>query len=184
MSTPAFTLDDIRRHPAFPFAGWQEDDLQFLMLEMYWAERVRGLLGEDLSGFSPQFDTDRDGNPILTVTNLETLRGLRLVVIENDEDKPVYPDATGAAGFYGLYGFMNDGRLPDGETPVDELVLLVHLDERYAPHFDALVTAYCKDGDTPDQMEARLQAYEAQLKQSSPGDDHDDDQDEDVPDPK
>jgi len=183
MSTPAYTLDDIRRHPAFPFVGWQDDDLQFLMLEMYWAERVRGLLGDDLHGFTPQFDTDRDGNPILTVTNLETLRGLRLVVIENDEGKPISPNATGADGFYGLYGFMNGSRLPDGETPVDELVLLVHLDERFAPYFDQFVTAYCKDGETPDQMEARLQAYEADLKQSQP-DSTDDDTDADLPEPE
>lgn len=168
MAAPTYSLDEIRRHPAFPFPNWEEDDFQFLMLELYWAERVRALLGDDLAGYRPAFDTERDGNPILTLTNMESRRGLRLVVIENDEGKPPYPDATGPGAFYPLYGFMNQGRLPDGETKVDELVLLVALDERFAQYVDLLVTWFCKENLTPSQMEDRLQQYEKQLGQSDP----------------
>ncbi|WP_394196597.1 hypothetical protein [Litoreibacter albidus] len=175
MNSPTYTLDDIRRHPAFPFPAWPNDDHQFLMLELYWAERVRELLGEDLSGYAPLFDTDRDGNPILTLTNTQQARGLRLVVLENENAKPVYPDSKGPDAFYGLYGFTNKGRLPDGTTQVDELVLLVHLDERYAKHFDSFVKWHCVENLPMSEMERRLQEYETEIGQSSPDADFSDD---------
>lgn len=168
MSPPAYSLDEIRRHPAFPFPAWQHDDFQFLMLELYWAERVRALLGDDLAGYAPLFDTDRDGNPILTLTNTQQARGLRLIALDNQDAKPVYPDAKGADAFYALYGFLNKGRLPDGETPVDELVLLVHLDERFAPYFDKFVLWHCKEALPLEEMEERLKTYESELGQSNP----------------
>lgn len=168
MSPPTYTLEDIRQHPAFPFPDWQEDDFQFLLLELYWAERVRAVLGEDMSGFTPLYDTERDGNPIVTLTHTGALRGLRLVVIENDEGKPAYPDATGPGAFYPLYPFLNSSRLPDGETPVEELVLLVALDERMSDHVDAFIRWHCIDNLAGEELEARLQKYESDLGQSDP----------------
>lgn len=160
MATSDYTLEDIRQHPAFPFQDWRKDDFQFLMLELYWAERVRTVLGDDMAGFAPLFDTDRDGNPILDVTNPGALRGLRLVVSENEEGKPVHPQSTGPGAFYPLYAFLNVGRLPDGETAVDELVLLVSLDERFSDHVDTFIRWHCIEAVSTEEVEALLAEYE------------------------
>ncbi|HMB14179.1 MAG TPA: hypothetical protein VKN37_09240 [Roseovarius sp.] len=168
MTPPSDTLDDIRQHPAFPFPGWQTDDFQFLMLKLYWAERVRAVLGPDMAGFAPLFDTERDGNPILSVTHSGLLRGLRLVVHENDKGKPVYPDATGSGAFYPVYAFLNTGRLPDGETPVNELVLLVSLDERMSEHVDAFIRWHCLETLPADEMEGLLLKYETEFGRIDP----------------
>ncbi|WP_227271505.1 hypothetical protein [Roseobacter weihaiensis] len=165
MTPPSYTLADIRRHSAFPFSDWRTEDFEFLMLELYWAERVRAVLGEDMAGFAPLYDAERDGNPILSVTHSGSLRGLRLVVNENDDAKPVYPEATGPGAFYPLYAFLNSGRLPDGETPVNELVLLVSLDERVSEHVDAFIRWHCIEGKSVDEMEALLLKYETDFGQ-------------------
>lgn len=165
----AFGMPDIiRRHPAFPFPDWQTDDVQFLMLKRYWAEYVRSILGADVAGFTPLYDIERDGNPILSLVHSGTLRGLRLVVHSNDAGKPVYPDATGPGAFYPLYAFLNRGCLPDGETPVNELVLLVSPDARKSGYVDAFIRLHCLEGMAADEMEAQLLKYETDLGQVDP----------------
>lgn len=160
MIVPSYTLTDIRQHPAFPFADWRTDDLQFLMLELYWAERVRAVLGNDIAGYVPLFDTERDGNPILNVVHRDSLRGLRLIVREKEEGKPVYPDAVGLGVAYPLQPFMNKGRLEDGETPVNQLVLSVLLDERVSDHVDTFIRRHCIECASVDEMEALIRRYE------------------------
>ncbi|GFE52388.1 hypothetical protein So717_41410 [Roseobacter cerasinus] len=168
MAPPSYTLADIRAHSSFPFRNWRTEDFEFLMLELYWAERVRSVLGEDMAGFEPLYDTERDGNPILSVTHAGSLRGLRVVVNENDDAKPLYPEATGPDAFYPLYAFLNDGRLPDGETPVNELVLLVSLDERMSEQIDAFIRWHCIEEKSVDEMEALFLRYETDFGQIDP----------------
>lgn len=168
MDSPQFTLDDIRRHPQFPFLAWKEDDISFLMLELYWAELVRVILGDEMANYTPLWDTERDGNPILTITNLTARRGLRLVMIENEENKPPYPETTGAGAFYSLYPFMNNGLLPDGETPLVELGMFLQLDERYASYFEHLVRLHCCDYVSMEKMEEEIAIYEAKFAMADP----------------
>jgi hypothetical protein len=163
MTSPQFTLEDIRRHPKFPFPDWKEDDISFLMLEIYWAELVRQILGDEMVNYTPLWDTERDGNPILTITNVNARRGLRLVMIENDEKKVPYPEKTGADAFYALYPFISHGRLPDGETPVEELGMFLQLDERYGSYFEYLVRLHCCDYVTIDRMEEEIISYESKF---------------------
>jgi hypothetical protein len=160
---PQFTLDDIRRHPKFPFPDWRQDDASFLMLELYWAELVRFVMGAELAHYAPLWDTERDGNPMLTITNQTAQRGLRLIMIDNDDAKPLYPDKTGLDAFYALQPFLNTGRLPDGQTPVDELVLLVSPDERYLEYFAYLIRLHCCDYVSAAQMEEAIGKYESQF---------------------
>lgn len=168
MDNTQFTLDDIRRHPKFPFDAWQEDDVSFLMLELYWAELVRVVLGDEMVKYAPLWDTERDGNPILAITNQSARRGLRLIAIANEDNKPLYPNKSGPDAFYGLQPFMNVGRLPDGETPVDELVMVVSLDDRYTSYFEYLVKLHCCDYASMEQMEEAIAAYEAKFEMADP----------------
>lgn len=168
MDSTQFSLDDIRRHPKFPFDAWREDDVSFLMLELYWAELVRVILGDEMANYTPLWDTDRGGNPILDITNQTARRGLRLILIENEENKPRYPENTGPVAFYSLYPFMNNSFLPDGETPVDELGMFLKLDERYTSYFEYLVRLHCCDYASVEQMEEAIAIYEAKFAMADP----------------
>jgi hypothetical protein len=170
MDSTQFSLDDIRRHPKFPFDAWQEDDVSFLMLELYWAELVRVILGDEMVNYAPLWDTERDGNPILAITNQTARRGLRLIMIANEDNKPLYPNKTGQDAFYALQPFTNMGRLPDGETPVYELVMVVSLDDRYTSYFEYLVRLHCCDYASIEQMEEAIAAYEAKFSMADPTD--------------
>jgi hypothetical protein len=163
MADTEFSLEDIRRHPKFPFDAWKQDDICFLMLELYWAELVRGILGDEMANYAPLFDTERDGNLILTLTHLKARRGLRLIMIENVENKPKYPEKKGPDAFYSLYPFMNNGLLPDGETSVEELGMFITLDERYISYFEYLVKLHCCDYASMEQMEEAIIAYEVKF---------------------
>lgn len=168
MDNTQYTLDDIRRHPKFPFDAWREDDVSFLMLELYWAELVRVILGGEMDNYTALFDTQRDGNPILDITNQTVRRGLRLIMIENEENKPPYPVKTGPSAVYGLYPFTNNSFLPDGETPVYELVMAVSLDDRYVSYFEYLVRLHCCDYASMEQMEQEIAIYEAKFSMADP----------------
>jgi hypothetical protein len=168
MTDSQFNLAEIRQHPKFPFEAWQEDDVSFLMLELYWAELVREILGDKMQNYTPLWDTQRDGNPILTITNQTTLRGLRLVMIANEDNKPLYPEKTGTEAFYGLQPFTNIGRLPDGETQVYELVMLVSIDERFLDYFAYLVRLHCCDNVSMEQMDEANAIYEAKFGFADP----------------
>jgi hypothetical protein len=168
MDSPQFTLDDIRRHPKFPFDAWQTDDVSFLMLELYWAELVRVILGDEMANYLPLWDTERDGNPILTITNQTARRGLRLIMIENEENKPPYPEKTGPSAFYSLYPFTSDSFLPDGETPINELGMFLRLDERYTSYFEYLVRLHCCDYVSVERMEEEISIYEDKFSMRDP----------------
>jgi hypothetical protein len=162
MDRSQFALIDSRRHPKFPFVRWQEDDVSFSMLKLYWAEVVRLVLGDEMASYAPLFETERDGNPILTLTNPVARRGLRLIVLENEDDAP-HPDKGGADARHSLYPFLNTSCLPDGVTSVDELVMLVKLDDRYISSFEHLVQLHCCDYVSAEQMEEAIVTYEAKV---------------------
>lgn len=164
MDSTKFTLDDIRRHPKFPFADWKQDDVSFLMLELYWAELARAILGDEMSNYTALFDTQRDGNPILDITNQTTRRGLRLIMIENEENWPQYPAQTGKDTFYALHPFLNNSFLPDGTTPVVELGMFLALDERYLSYFEYFVRLHCCDYAPMEKTEQAFVEYEKKFE--------------------
>jgi len=59
-------LEQIKQHPDFPFRDFRSDDLQFLMLELYWAELLRDSLPEATAAdWGPEWAADpSDGNPM------------------------------------------------------------------------------------------------------------------------
>lgn len=164
MDSTQYSLDEIRQHPKFPFDDWPKDDISFLMAELYWSELIRSILGDEMNHYTPLFDTQRDGNPILDITNQTALRGLRLLMIENEENKPLYPQKTGMEAFYGLQPFTNISRLPDGETSVYELVMVVSIDERYLSYFEYLVRLHCCDYVSIEQMDKAIAVYETKFE--------------------
>ncbi len=138
------------------------------MLELYWAELVCLMLGDEMVNYKALFDTQRDGNPILDITNQTARRGLRLIMITNNENKPPYPEKNGADAFYSLYPFTNNSFLSDGETPVQELGMFLTLDERYLSYLEYLVRLNCCDYVSMEKMEEAIAEYEVKFAMRDP----------------
>lgn len=88
------TLDEILRHPLFPFADFRTNDASFLMLELYWAAVAQQALGPEVSArVAPLMETDRDpenwGDPVMLDFWLPDIRrGARVLLLENTRDLP------------------------------------------------------------------------------------------------
>ena len=131
-------LDQLKRHPYYPFRDFGGNDLSFLLLELYWAELLRLTLRSaqgaenPVSLLKPVYPAERDGNPILHVINrsLPVPRVLRIIQRFNTENlRALDLDTISSVRFSGdayvpfvpglTYGAIDC----DGRTPVDELVI-------------------------------------------------------------
>jgi hypothetical protein len=132
------TLDEIKRHAYYPFRNFRTNDLEFLLLELYWAELFREILSlspnfAKFGQWTPRTPADRaDGNPILNVIDRSSypLRGLRVIQRFNTEGLPEL-DLEKLAPVQ----FTTDAYVPfvpgltygatdeDGVTPIEELLI-------------------------------------------------------------
>ena len=168
-------LEDIKAHPDFPFFKFQSNDLQFLMLELYWAELCRSAMLTDQGSvlranqWQVRFPADRDeGNPILSLINRGMLppRALRIIQRFNTERLPalaledlapveyrddVYvpfvPDLTGGA--------IDD----DGQSPIEELVISSDVSAPCEALFSVLIQEWCVKRVGVEKMRATLDAF-------------------------
>lgn len=94
MPPSQMTLDQILRHPLFPFADFRTNDASFLMLELYWAAVAQQALGPEVSArVAPLMEADRDpenwGDPVMLDFWLPDIRrGARILLAENVQNWP------------------------------------------------------------------------------------------------
>jgi hypothetical protein len=156
-STMNDDLEAIASHPDFPFATWQTDDRAFALTALYWSRFVRHAIGPDADEWQPEFDIQRDGNPILTLTSRLRRRGVRVVLLAPLPDGDAGDDSDLAPR--DLYACLNVGRLADGETEINELLLFA----RTGVALDVactLIRLHGVDGSPPEDLEAAIAAYE------------------------
>jgi hypothetical protein len=164
-----YTLAEIRLHPDFPFANWQTDDLSFLMSELYWSCLAEETIGEEASYWKPEFDSERDGNPILTIVNRSSLRGLRVVMLMPKINISIADISTNnseediSAPPFDLYPYLNVGKLADGETDVSELVLLARIGVGTEELVRKLIHLHCVQAVSAQSLEAEITDYERHL---------------------
>ena len=67
-------LAQLRSHPSFPFSGFLKNDLEFLLLELFWVELFRSSLGtpEPIANWTPLYPAERDGSPILVMAEVKS----------------------------------------------------------------------------------------------------------------
>jgi len=168
------TLDQIKRHPYYPFRDFRTNDLSFLMLELYWAELFRTVLTESgdyeaIEKWIPQAPADRqDSNPILDLMDRSTsrLRELRIIQRFNTEDLPEL-DLDNPAPIH----FSEDAYVPfapgltygatdeDGSTPVDELVISSDISEACERLNREFIKKWCVDRVSVEAMQQALDDY-------------------------
>ncbi len=44
-----YTLSQIKAHPNFPFGNFRDNPMSFMMLELYWVELFREVVGDAVS---------------------------------------------------------------------------------------------------------------------------------------
>ena len=157
---PAYTLSQIKAHPSFPFGDFRENQMSFLMLELYWVELFAEVLGDAVSEWNPLSDAEPDGNPILSLVNLTHARALRVIQKTNDDSRPAFPEARGEGAYYGLQAWLNLGRTSDGEVELNELVLFADLGEHTEREARSLVSLHCVELAQEAVVEKAISAYE------------------------
>ncbi len=174
-------LEQIKRHPDFPFRNFHSDDLQFLMLELYWAELLREILPESVAAdWGPEWPADpEDGNPILSVSNRRVIppRMLRIIQNVNAEEEPIrYRDPVYAAFVPGMtYGQTDQ----DLKTPIEELVILSEVFEVCERMVRDYIRLWCVERISEDRMDEVVTAYWARAKANRIDPPEEDDEDED-----
>lgn len=168
------TLEELRRHPYYPFRDFGGNDLSFLLLELYWAELLRSALrsakepeesGRPVAPLSP---AERDGNPILHVIDrsLPVPRVLRVIQRFNTEDLPALdldqlsPVRFITDAYVPFAPGLTDGAVDsDGDTAVDELVIASDVSSACERLFASLVHEWYVERVTPQVMQRTLDAY-------------------------
>ncbi|NUQ76058.1 MAG: hypothetical protein HUU21_21165 [Polyangiaceae bacterium] len=73
-------IDEIKKHPKFPFREFGEDDEGFLMSQLYWLEIFKSVAACSPHRWEPWFkNVERDGNPIFSSVSYEMRRGVIII---------------------------------------------------------------------------------------------------------
>ena len=170
-------LEQIKAHPLYPFSGFRTDDLQFLMLELYWAELFRGSVPDIAVGdWQPEWPADpEDGNPILHIANrhITPPRMLRVIQKHNLGQLPELNLRTFDLTYYrdDAYvpfapGLTRGGLDEDMVTPIDELVIFSDVCEQCELLFKRYVQLWCVDRTSAQNMEKQIAAFWARVEAS------------------
>lgn len=186
-------LEQIKQHPDFPFRDFRRNDLQFLMLELYWAELLRDSLPKAIAAdWGPEWAADPlDGSPILSVSNRKLMPPRMLDIIQtfNDDQSPELNLET-----WELITYRGDVHIPfypsltyggldqDMETPIEELVIYSDVSEVCERMVRDYIRLWCVERISEDQMDEVQKAYWERFDAvliDLDGDDEDEDEDED-----
>ncbi|GEM_PF-1374343 len=166
-------LEQIKRHPDFPFRDFRSNDLQFLMLELYWAELLREILPESVAAdWGPEWAANPSGSPILSVSNRQVMppRMLRIIQSVNDDRFPELNLETREPVTYRgdvyipcgpslTYGGIDQ----DLKTPIEELVIFSEVSEVCERMVRDYVRLWCVERVSEKRMEEVEETYEARL---------------------
>jgi hypothetical protein len=171
------TLDDIKKHPLFPFVKFQTDDAAFLMLELFWTQLAQEALGPDLAATAvPLMEADqKDGNPILFFRLPNPARAIRVVLTFNDDDLPMPQNRTPENPYVyhrPIEFFPDKAPLSFDRYPPETVDAMLIFCDMNAPDVFPIVTAMMRDffieGLAMSDIEARADQYCKQIGYPDP----------------
>ncbi|HLJ27163.1 MAG TPA: hypothetical protein VKY85_10680 [Candidatus Angelobacter sp.] len=131
----------VRRHPLFPFADYQNDDVQYMQAELYWTYLFKAVIGGNSDGVWRAWhapDPERKGNPMFSAVNDHLRRGTR--IIQHPDERKIKNQPGGLFSFQPFLSL----------TPCDP----VTYDDP-----NGLVLELCFNCDISDESEARTRAF-------------------------
>lgn len=171
------TLDDIKKHPLFPFTQFQKDDAAFLLLELFWTQLAQEALGRELAATAvPLMEADQEeGNPILFFRLPSPARAIRVVLTFNDDDLPMPQNRTpeNPYVYYRPAAFFPDkAPLSFDSYPPETVDAMVIFCDMTAPDVFPIVSAmiqdFCIGGLAMHDIEARADHYCRQIGYPDP----------------
>jgi hypothetical protein len=152
------TLDEIKSHPKYPFDDIEDDEV-FLMLELFWAQWFRETLGPKAHDWLTSCAAERDGNPILYVSNENISRAFVLIHKRNEDNKPSYK-VDPANGHFPIQPCLGDQLSPDGEKVGDILNFFCDCTPEAEAEATKFAKMFCVDCASIDDVEKAISDYE------------------------
>lgn len=175
-------LDQLKRHPYYPFRNFRTDDLAFLLLELYWAELFPKIISGNQDGvrhireWVAQSPADREnGNPVFHVINRSNspFRALRIIqrfntegLVELDLDKLSPVRFTGDAYVAFVPGLTYGATDDDGTTPIEELLISSDISDPCERLNTALIRKWCVERVSVETMQQTVDAYWKRVREN------------------
>jgi hypothetical protein len=163
-------LEQLRQHPSFPFPNFKQNDLEFLLLEMFWTEFFKDCLNEpgQVQDWEPLFPAERDGVPILVVVNTKLNRAVRVHLRTNEDQKPLYPagnpDAAGNC-FLPFDLWLDKIYNPMGDKEYPGLVVSTDMSPSALDLACQALRQFCKGADPGESTQAWIDKYYETLQE-------------------
>ena len=160
----AVNLEQLRTHPSFPFTGFMGNDLEFLLLEMFWVELFRSCFEnpEQIAYWEPLYPAERDGSPILVMANNRSSRAFRVLMRINKDNLPLYerkaPDVPGKY-FLPFDLWLTDILNSTGEKRYSGLVVSTDMSPSALSLAEKAMSAFCKDEFSTERMRSMIDEY-------------------------
>jgi hypothetical protein len=169
------TLNEIRNHPHFPFRSFRNDDLEFLLLEQYWVELFREIVGQACGGaWTPLFPADREeGNPMLHLVDRSASppRMLRIIQRFNTASLPeldldTFEEVTFEDDAYVPFvpGLTNNAISPETLGSAEELVLSSDVTPACERMLRQFIGAWCSERVPVSVMESMISEFWGKVK--------------------
>lgn len=156
------TLEQIKAHPAFPFVRFREDEPQYMMVELYWLELWKTVLGPVSAEYVAWLEPDgaQEGNPIFSALHEPPSRG---VVIKSKWMEEGQSHWRGGGRYFPFQPYV--ARYPVGtegpEPSVMTLVMLADVSAEAEQHVSEFLRAFCVERVSWEELEAKCAAYES-----------------------
>ena len=166
------TLDEIKKHPLFPFEQFRTNDAAFLMLELFWTQLAQEVLGAKLSATAvPLMEADQeDGNPVLFFRLPDLALAIRVVLTFNDDNLPMPNERTADnpyVYFRPVEFFPEKAPLSFDSYPPETINGMLIFCDMNAPDVFPVITAmmreFCLEGLAMKDIEARADQYCLQI---------------------
>lgn len=161
-------LEQLRKHPSFPFLAFKQNDLEFLLLEMFWTEFFKDCLEkpEHARDWKSLFPAERDGVPILVVANTSRNRAVRIHLRTNEDGKPLYPAGNPQMPneyFLPLDLWLDEVRDSTGDTAYPAVVISTDMSPSALDMTRQVLTRFCREEEPAGPTQAWIDEYYKEL---------------------
>ena len=155
-------LTAIKKHPKFPFSGYEEDEEQYLMSQMYWLELFKSVAQQTKDSWTGWMAPlpDRDGSLIFSTLCTELARGVIFNQYARTEDDVPHDQGGTYHPFIAWMDVLGDAQQ---EPVIEHLTINSEISASCEPLCLRLLTAYVVEKRSRAEMEEMIHALEEQL---------------------
>ncbi|GEM_PF-6029886 len=162
-------LEQLRKHPSFPFIHFEENDLEFLLLEMFWIELFRSCFNnpEELAHWKSLYPAERDASPVLVMANDITNRAIHVQLRVNEDNSPIYTaQASAEANCFLPFDLWLDELFEStGEKRYSGLVISTDMSAQALSFAEKAMTRFCRDLFSAEKTQEMIDQYYSILEE-------------------